>query len=186
MAGFDGADSWATDAHKWLNVPYDSGVQFTRHLDLQVEVFQNAGAAYLGVPNAADALHLTPESSRRLRALPVWMTLMAYGAEGYRTIVEENCRCASILGRYVETSSRFRLLAPVRLNIVAFTLRETRPDRDAVAAVLRRLRDGGRTFLTPTTLGGVPGFRAAFSNWRTTADDVEIVWQALNDAVGVR
>ncbi len=183
LAGWDAADSITVDAHKWLNVPYDSGVQFTRHLDLQVEVFQNAGAAYLGAPNARDALHLTPETSRRLRALPVWMTLLAYGAEGYRTIVEENCRCASILGRHIEGSPHFRLLAPVRLNIVAFTLRDLQPDREAVSAVLRRLRAGGRTFLTGTTLNGVPGFRAAFSNWRTTSTDVEVVWRALNDAV---
>jgi len=183
LAGWDAADSIAVDVHKWLNVPYDSGVQLTRHRDLQVEVFQNTGAAYLGAPNGGDALHLTPETSRRLRALPVWMTLMAYGAEGYRAIVEENCRCASMLGHAVEGSPHFRLLAPVGLNIVAFTLREPGSDREAVDAFLRRLRAGGRTFLTATTLDGVAGFRAAFSNWRTTADDVDIVWRALNDAL---
>jgi glutamate/tyrosine decarboxylase-like PLP-dependent enzyme len=183
LAGWEQADSIAVDAHKWLNVPYDGAVQFTRHLMLQAEVFQNVGAAYLGEPNTEDALHLTPENSRRLRALPAWMTLVAYGADGYRAIVESSCRCAALLGERIGASSAFRLLAPVRVNVVAFTFRTPNPSADDVAAFLTRLRDSGQAYLTQTSFESVHGMRAAFSNWRTTPADVERAWRAMLEAV---
>lgn len=186
LDGWHDADSIAVDAHKWLNVPYDSAVQFTRHAALQGQVFQNTGAAYLGTPNLEDALHLTPENSRRLRALPAWLTLTAYGAEGYRAMIEASCRCAAQLAGRVRASTAFRLLAPVRMNVVAFTLAGPPASHAEILALLDRLRDGGVTYLTPTTLWGEEGVRAAFSNWRTTAADVERAWAALVHAAGDR
>jgi glutamate/tyrosine decarboxylase-like PLP-dependent enzyme len=172
LAGLAAADSIASDAHKWLNVPYESGFCFTRHIALQEEVFR-IGGAYLNV-GALDAFHRTPESSRRLRALPIWMTLQAYGRAGYRELVDRNCACAEDLGQRIQQSKAFRLLAPVRLNVVCFTTANEAP-----AAFLQRLAHSGEAFLTPTTLHGVPAIRAAFSNWRTTHADVDQVWAAM-------
>ncbi|HQY92414.1 pyridoxal-dependent decarboxylase [Caldilinea sp.] len=178
VAGMEQADSLTIDAHKWLNAPYDAAMIFARHRELQHAVFQN-NAAYLGeLREPIDFVHLGPENSRRLRALPVWFTLLAYGRDGYQAIVEANCAQAQRFAAHLATSADFVVLAPVRMNVVCFTL-AGQPDAASVAAFLARLRDDGRIFLTPTVLHGVPAMRAAFSNWRTTEADLEIAWAAL-------
>ncbi|MUN38973.1 pyridoxal phosphate-dependent decarboxylase family protein [Actinomadura litoris] len=171
VAGLDEADSVCVDLHKWLNVPYDSAVQFSRRRDLQHRVFHN-NAAYLGGPSE-DPLHLTPENSRRLRGLAAWCTLRAYGREGHRAIVERSIAQAHRLGELLTAAPGWRLLAPVRLNVVCFT-HDTRAPDDIIRDALPE------AFFTPTTLWGAPGLRAAFSNWRTTPDDVERAFRALS------
>jgi glutamate/tyrosine decarboxylase-like PLP-dependent enzyme len=182
LNGWENADSITVDAHKWMNVPYDAAMIFTPHIRLQSDVFQNRAAYLPAVSNEPDFLHLTPESSRRLRALPAWFTLTAYGRDGYREIVERTCEMAQELGQRVAESIHFELLRPVRMNVVCFSLREDRtPER--VAQFLTHLRDDGRVYLTPGNFDGEPGFRAALVNWRTTEADIDIAWRAFNDVV---
>ncbi|MDJ0384707.1 pyridoxal-dependent decarboxylase, partial [Streptomyces sp. G-G2] len=177
--GLDAADSVCVDLHKWLNVPYDSAVLFTRRRDLQARVFQNA-AAYLGpLGDQPDLVHLTPENSHRLRALAAWFTLRAYGRQGHREIVERDIACARALGAALDRDPAFALLAPVRLNVVCFTLAA-----DPTPARLTALREaaGAEVFVTPTVYAGTPALRAAFSNWRTTPADVDRAARALRTA----
>lgn len=174
LEGVIRADSLATDLHKWLNVPYDAGLAFTRHLDLQQKVFR-ANAAYLTA--TPEFFHRTPENSRRWRALPAWMTLKAYGREGVRAVVERGCDLAAALGRWIEASGDYELLAPVTLHIVCFA-----PRRLPAETVLARLAADGRAFLTPGAWQGRKGLRAAFSNFMTMEADLELVQAALSDA----
>jgi glutamate/tyrosine decarboxylase-like PLP-dependent enzyme len=179
MDGINHADSVTIDAHKWLNVPYDAAMQFTRYKNIQVKVFQNQ-AAYLGDPSLMpDSMHFTPENSRRFRALPSWFTLMAYGKDGYREIVERNCSVAYNLGEQIKASSEFRLLAPVRMNVVCFSFALKEITMDEVRSFLSAVRDDGRVFFTPTLYKGTPGIRAAISNWQTELADVELGFDAL-------
>jgi glutamate/tyrosine decarboxylase-like PLP-dependent enzyme len=89
---------------------------------------------------------------------------------------------ARSLGERIEASDRFRLLGPVRMNVVCFTL-AGEVDSARVTGFLERIRDDRRAFLTPTVYQGVAGMRAAFSNWRTREEDVEIAWGAMNECV---
>jgi glutamate/tyrosine decarboxylase-like PLP-dependent enzyme len=179
--GWDDADSICIDCHKWLNVPYDSAIQLTRHTDLQIETFCNASAPYLGGTETG-FVHRTPENSRRFRALPAWCTLMAYGRDGYQNIVERNCYMAQQIGDWIDSRAEFDLLSPVILNGVLFTL-PGRPGMDAVRAYLDRLRDGGQLYLTPTVHFDVAAVRISVVNWRSDVADIAVAQQALLDAL---
>jgi glutamate/tyrosine decarboxylase-like PLP-dependent enzyme len=178
LRGLEAADSITADGHKWLNVPYDSGFVFTRHLALHQQVFK-VTAAYLG--DSADLSHRTPEDSRRFRALPAWMTLMAYGKAGYRELVARCCSLAQQLGQGIEQSPHFELLAPVRLNIVCFALRDANVEQRN--QFLERLKEDGQVLLTPTFFAGKPAIRAAFSNWSTGEQDIPMILEALERCV---
>ncbi|ACU60404.1 pyridoxal phosphate-dependent decarboxylase family protein [Chitinophaga pinensis] len=187
LDGWEEADSITIDAHKWLNVPYDAAMVFTRHLQLQLDTFKNVGAAYLGDPEKDFKYsNYTPENSRRLRALPAWFTLVAYGAEGYTAIVNNNIQLARQLGTLISESDAFHLLAPVRLCVVCFTLHVADEEKQAgIDAFLKALNDSGKVMMTPTVYQGVPAIRAAFVNWRTTEKDLTIAWEdMLQQAAG--
>ncbi|TBX65163.1 aspartate aminotransferase family protein [Flavobacterium silvisoli] len=181
--GWDKADSITVDCHKWLNVPYESAVFLIqeKHRNLQVETFQNSNAPYLGDPlENFTYLNFLPENSRRLKALPAWFTLMAYGKEGYRDMVENNIRHAQQFGAFIKADDSFELLAPVRLNTVCFTLSGTEGQAN-VTAFLQAVNDTGQVFMTPTVYQGKKGIRAAFVNWRTTSKDIEMVTEIMKN-----
>jgi len=181
VRGMERAGSICADGHKWLNVPYESGLFFTKRVDLLEQVF-GVGAAYLTVDDPAPMyLRRGLESSQRWRALPAWMTLQAYGRAGVREIVENNCRLAAKLGDWIETAPGFVQLSPTNLHTVLFAVTSGNgPDDDRTAALLSAVNATGEVFMTPGAFGGRGGIRAAISNWITTDSDIDKTCAALS------
>ena len=178
--GIERADSIAADAHKWLNVPYESGFVLVREPERLGRAFGMPGAAYLPGPDDPQGGYglLGPESSRRARALPIWTTLAAYGREGYRELVERHCALAKYLARRVDDDPRLERLADVPLNIVCFRYHE--PDleesklNDINRSIAEMLLEDGRVFAGGTVYEGRAALRPALSNWITTETDLDL------------
>lgn len=183
VKGWEGADSITIDCHKWLNVPYESAFYLIRkeHANLQVETFQNSNAPYLGNPlENFNYLNVLPENSRRLRALPTWFSLLAYGKEGFQDIVEKSTLLALHFGNELIEDGNFELMAPIRLNNVCFTLKGNH-NQENVSAFLTHLNDKGKVFMTPTVYQNRKGIRASFVNWRTTEEDIKIIIEEMKE-----
>ncbi|MCD0463903.1 pyridoxal-dependent decarboxylase [Flavobacterium sp. ENC] len=185
VEGWENADSITIDCHKWLNVPYESAFYLVKkdHVNLQIETFQNSNAPYLGNPlENFNYLNVLPENSRRLRALPVWFSLLAYGKEGFCDIVENSVHMALHFGNALIEADHFELLAPIRLNNVCFTLKGDH-NQEKVASFLTLLNDSGKVFMTPTVYQNRKGIRASFVNWRTSEKDIKIIIEEMKQAI---
>jgi glutamate/tyrosine decarboxylase-like PLP-dependent enzyme len=123
------------------------------------------------------------ENSRRFRALPLWMSLKAYGRQGVAEIVENNCDQAAALAAWIDRSPAYELLAPCQLNVVVF-----RPHGDdaAVRDCLHRINRSRKVFMTPGAWAGNNAIRAAFSNWQTSLGDVETICGVLAECASGR
>jgi glutamate/tyrosine decarboxylase-like PLP-dependent enzyme len=174
--GWENADSITVDCHKWLNVPYESAFYLVKekHINLQIETFQNSNAPYLGDPlENFSYLNFLPENSRRLKALPVWFSLLAYGKQGFQDIVENSVAMALQFDAFIAENENFELLAPTRLNNVCFTLSGDH-NQEKVNLFLAHLNDKGKVFMTPTVYQNRKGIRASLVNWRTNEKDIQI------------
>jgi glutamate/tyrosine decarboxylase-like PLP-dependent enzyme len=167
MAGFAGADSWATDAHKWLNVPYDSGLAFVRDADM-LRRAMTATAAYLLTSTERDSMHYTPESSRRARGIEIWAMLRTLGRSGVADLVERCCRHATRFSEGLGAAG-YDILNEVTLNqvLVAFG------DDDMTRRVIAAVQDDGTCWCGGTVWQGRAAMRISVSSWATTEDDVE-------------
>ena len=178
-AGIDRADSIAADAHKWLNVPYESGFCLVRDPARLSAAFGMPGAAYLPGPDDPRGGHgLTgPESSRRARALPLWASLYAYGRDGFAAMVRRHCDLAQHLANTVDAAPDLERLADVPLNVVCFRYHPAGLAEAELDDLNRRLADAllddGRVFAGGTVYNGHAALRPAISNWRTTAADLD-------------
>ncbi|KAF2334338.1 pyridoxal phosphate-dependent decarboxylase family protein [Flavobacterium daemonense] len=185
VEGWEGADSITIDCHKWLNVPYESAFYLMKkeHLSLQIETFQNSNAPYLGNPlENFNYLNVLPENSRRLRALPAWFALRAYGKDGFKDIVENSTSLALHFANALIETGSFELLAPIRLNNVCFTLKGNH-NQEKVNEFLTILNDKGKVFMTPTFYQNKKGIRASFVNWRTTEEDIAIIMEEMKTSI---
>jgi len=171
VAGVERADSWATDAHKWLNVPYDSGVAFCRHCESH-RAAMGTRASYLvqadeGGPR--DQLDWNPEFSRRARGFAVYAALRSLGRSGVAELVERSCAHARRFADELARLPRSEVLNDVVLNQVLFRF----ADDVETEAVLAAVQASGEAWMSGTTWEGRRAIRVSVSNWATTDDDVD-------------
>jgi glutamate/tyrosine decarboxylase-like PLP-dependent enzyme len=166
-AGAELADSWATDAHKWLNVPYDCGVAIVRD-GTALRGAMGTGAAYLQESPVREPMHYTPELSRRARGVEVWAALRSLGRSGVADLVE---RCCAHAQRFAEglRKAGHDVLNDVVLNQVLVSF----GDDDTTRAVIERIQSEGTCWCSGTDWHGRAAMRISVSSWATTAEDVE-------------
>lgn len=184
FAGLGAADSVTMDTHKWLNVPYDGAVILLKNRDYQFQAFTNSADARGGDSRDVPHYHLTPEGSRRLRALPVWFSLLAYGGQGYADICRRNVELCKYYGEKINASRYFRLLNQVRSNVAAFSLDlpEEQITPELIQEILGLVEEEGITYSNYVPYLGKPALRVCMTNWRTDKDDVDAAFASMERA----
>ncbi|MDB6058847.1 MAG: Pyridoxal-dependent decarboxylase [Verrucomicrobiales bacterium] len=165
--GLAEADSWATDAHKWLNVPYDCGLAFVREPKSLQDALRLT-AAYLPQGNLREPSQFTPELSRRARGVEVWAALRSLGRTGLAEMIERDCRHAT---RFAEglRAAGYSILNDVVLNQVLVSFGSPEVTRRIVTAI----QQDGTCWCGPTVWQGKTAMRISICSWATTDADVE-------------
>jgi glutamate/tyrosine decarboxylase-like PLP-dependent enzyme len=165
--GLEAADSWATDAHKWLNVPYDCGVALVHSAEALRRAMSISGA-YLLSGDRRDPMDVTPDSSRRARAVDVWAILKSLGKAGVEEMVDRHCRQARWLSDRLGEAG-VEVLNDVSLNQVVVSFGDERQTAGAIAA----LQESGECWCGGTSWRGRAAMRISISSWATTQNDLE-------------
>src|SRR5579859_1647895 len=173
MAGYADADSWATDAHKYLNTPYDSGLAFVRSPDV-LQAAMAVTAAYLPASPTRDPANFTPELSRRARGIEVWAALHSLGWSGLADLVERTCRYAVRFAEGLRTAG-YTILNEVVLNQVLVMF----GDAERTQRVIAGIQQDGTCWCGGTTWQGHTAMRISVSSWATTDADVERSLEAM-------
>ena len=165
-AGLAGADSWATDGHKWLNVPYDCGIAFVRRPEDLRRSFA-AAAGYLPPDTAFEAMNHTPQSSQRARQVEVWAVLRTLGRQGVIDLIARSCgQAQTMAGRLSQAG--LEVLNDVVLNQVLVRVATD----DQTLALVTAVQQDGTCWCGPTVWQGRPAMRISVSGWATTDEDI--------------
>jgi glutamate/tyrosine decarboxylase-like PLP-dependent enzyme len=173
VSGLAGADSWTTDAHKWLNVPYDSGIVIVRHAAAH-RAAMSQSAAYLIPAEGAerDGGDWVPEASRRARVVPVYAVLRMLGRSGLAELVDRCCRLAARMAERLRAVPGARILNDVVLNQVLVRF-NAESGENRTPGVIAAVQESGVCWLGGTVWDDEPAMRISISNWRTSDDDVD-------------
>ncbi len=165
--GVENADSWATDAHKWLNTPYDSGIAFVKDARaLTSAMSQNA--SYLVQTGSRIPFVYVPELSRRARGLEVWAALRMLGKKGLADLINRNCDLAAVFAEKIR-SAGFNILNDVVLNQVLVSF----GDADTTNRVIKRIQEDGTCWCGGTIWQNQTAMRISVSSWKTTLEDID-------------
>ncbi|HZD39024.1 MAG TPA: aminotransferase class V-fold PLP-dependent enzyme, partial [Actinomycetes bacterium] len=181
VAGVELADSWATDAHKWLNVPYDSGLVLCAIPEAH-RAAMGVRASYLihGAEGERDALDYNPEFSRRARGFPVYAAIRALGRAGITELVERCCALARRFADQLGAHDDVQVLNDVVLNQVLVRFLAADGDHDGhTRRVVERVQRDGTCWMSGTTWNGQAAMRISVSNWSTDEADVDRSVEAI-------
>jgi aromatic-L-amino-acid decarboxylase len=193
LDGVERADSLVVNPHKWLFVPLDFSVLYTRHPALLRSVFALTPEYLRGDATGDDAgaaidyMDYGIQLGRRFRALKAWMVLRAFGRSGVESRLREHVRLAGVLTGLVQGEPGFALAAPPSMSVVCF--RYSAPGADDAAndrrneAIVDAVNASGTAYLTHTRLRGRVVMRVGFGNVLTTEEHVEVLWNKVTDAV---
>jgi glutamate/tyrosine decarboxylase-like PLP-dependent enzyme len=180
----EGADSWATDGHKWLNVPYDCGYAFVRDPIAHEAALSPPGAAYI-VYGAAerDEFRWVPEYSRRARGIPTYAALRSLGRDGVSELIERCCRLAARMADGLRGGAGIEVLNDVVLDqiLVRFHPADGRDPDACTREVIARVQADGTCWLAGTTWHGMAAMRISIVNWSTTEEDIDRSLAAILD-----
>jgi len=171
--GFEQADSWATDAHKWPNAGYDSGLVLVRD-GVALRASMGITAAYLEPGSRREPMHHTPEASRRARGVELWATLKSLGRTGLCALIERTCAHAQRFAQGLRARG-FEVLNDVVINQVLVSFGRSEVTRE----VIRRVQEDGTCWCGGTIWQGKTAMRISVSSWTTTDMDVERSLQAI-------
>lgn len=167
LAGAGSADSWAIDCHKWLNVPYDSGVAVVRTPEY-LHTAMTLSAPYLTASDGREPWHYAPEASRRARGVELWAAMRSLGRSGLREMIERNCRQAKVFAERLRRAG-FTILNNVVLNQVLVSFGSAEDTR----RVITDIQNDGTCWCGATQWHGHTAMRISVSSWATTDEDVE-------------
>jgi glutamate/tyrosine decarboxylase-like PLP-dependent enzyme len=182
VAGLETADSWATDAHKWLNVPYDCGLVFCADPDAHRAALRTTADYLTAAPDGArDPADYTPDLSRRARGMVLWSTLRHLGANGVAELIDRCCALARRLADQLERVEGISIVNDVVLNqvLVTFAADGTEDAKHRLAAIVDTLQAGGTGWASPTIWRGTPTLRLSVCNWQTTAEHIDACSAAI-------
>jgi glutamate/tyrosine decarboxylase-like PLP-dependent enzyme len=173
VAGIELADSWTTDAHKWLNVPYDSGIVFCAHPESH-RLAMTITASYLimdeGARRVRDEMDWVPEFSRRARGFAVYAALRSLGRRGVQELVERCCDAAARFAERIAELEGVEVLNEVVLNQVLFRFESDERTDEA----LQRVQASGRVWMSGTSWDGRKAIRLSVSNWQTGDEEIDL------------
>ena len=168
LKGVGSADSWAIDCHKWLNVPYDSGMVVVRDPEHLRRAMSAGSAAYLTQGAGREPWQYTPDSSRRARGIELWAAMRSFGRSGLRELIERNCRQAQLFAERFREAG-FTVLNDVVLNQVLVSFGSA----EQTLRVISETQSDGTCWCGGTVWHGHTAMRISVSCWATTDDDVE-------------
>jgi glutamate/tyrosine decarboxylase-like PLP-dependent enzyme len=174
LEGFADADSWAIDCHKWLNVPYDSGMVVVRESEHLRRALSAGSAAYLTPGSGREPWHYTPDSSRRARGIELWAAIRSLGRSGLREMIERNCSQARLFADRLQAAG-FEVLNDVVLNQVLVSFGSAEDTKRVIAEI----QTDGTCWCGGTVWQGHTAMRIAVSCWATTDHDVERSVEAM-------